>query len=81
MTFADSISTSHLPTVDYCGGRTYTFATTLSFLTVTGTTLSLVTTNVGDVGTYNVALTISLTNYPAVTAITKNFVATVTCEV
>jgi hypothetical protein len=36
---------------------------------------------VGDVGVYNVAMTVSLTNYPGVASITKNLVVTITCEV
>jgi hypothetical protein len=39
------------------------------------------TTSGGDVGVHNVALTVSLTSYPGVASITKNFVVTITCEV
>ena len=43
--------------------------------------MTLTTTNVAEVGVYNVAMTITLTDYPGVAPITKNFVATITCEV
>ena len=43
--------------------------------------MSLLTTSVSDVGTYNAALTVSLTSYSGVASITKNFTVTVTCEV
>ena len=43
--------------------------------------MSLATSSVGDVGTYNVNLIISLTDYPTVPFITKNFNVTITCVV
>jgi hypothetical protein len=83
VSFLDEISIINSdPT--YCGTRTYLLSaplTSLSFLTISGSTMSLLTTSVGDIGEYNVAITISLTSYPGVASITKNFVVTITCQV
>ena len=74
--FADTIATSHTEP-SYCGARTYTMTYTIlpphTILTIIGATLRLYTDDVLDVGTYNVALTISLVSYPMVIPITKNF--------
>jgi hypothetical protein len=43
--------------------------------------MSLATSSVDDIGTYNVDLTISLTEYPAVTYTTNSFTVTITCVV
>ena len=80
VTFADSKSTNYNnPT--FCGARTYLLSQTHPFLTISGTTMSLSTSNVSDVGPYNLNLTISLTDYPGVPSILKNFVVTITCVV
>ena len=80
LNFLDSKSTFHGdPT--YCGSRTYTLNPNQTFLSISGSTISLSTTSVGDVGVYNVALTVSLTSYSGVGTITKNFLVTITCEV
>ena len=80
ISFLDSISTSHSDST-YCGARTYSLSQTLTFLTISGSTMSLSTTNVSDVGVYNVVMTVSLTSYSGVALITKNLVITITCEV
>ena len=78
VSFADSISTSHSnPT--YCGPKTYSFSPTLSFLSVSGTTLFLITTNPNDVSVNTVTITVSLTNYPAIASVSATFQATVLC--
>ena len=80
VSFLDSIATSHSnPT--YCGARTYSLSPTHTFLSISGSTMSLSTTTLSDVNVYNVNLTVSLTNYSGVTSITKSFVVTITCEV
>ena len=80
VSFLDSIATSHSnPT--YCGARTYSLSPTHSFLSISGSTMSLSTATVSDVNVYNVDLTVSLTNYPGITSITNRFVVTITCEV
>ena len=80
VSFLDSIATSNSnPT--YCGTRTYSFSPAHSFLSISGSTMSLSTTTVSDVNVYNVDLTVSLTSYSGVTSITKSFVVTITCEV
>ena len=80
VSFLDSIATSRAVPA-YCGARTYTLSPTHTFLTISGTTLSLATSLVTDVGMYNVDVTVSLTDYPGVASITKSFVVTITCEV
>ena len=71
ISFVDLIGTS-LGDSAYCGAKTYTISPSLSFLTLLGTTLTLYTTNVADVGVHSVNLTVSLANFPGVTPITKN---------
>ena len=80
ISFLDSIATSHA-TPAYCGARTYTLSSTHSFLTISGSTMSLATSIVADVGEYTVYLTVSLTDYPGITSITKSIVVKITCEV
>ena len=70
VSFLDSIATSHaFPT--YCGARTYLLSPTHTFLSISGSTMSLSTTNVNNVGVFNVDLSVSLTNYSGVARITK----------
>ena len=78
--FSDSVSTSRSDST-YCGARTYSLSPTLTFLTISGSTMSLSTANVSDVGVYNVEMTVSLTSYSGIALITKNLVITITCEV
>ena len=80
VSFLDSIATSRSNPI-YCGARTYLLSPTHSFLSISGSTMSLSTTTVSDVNVYNVDLTVSLTSYSGVTSITKSFVVTITCEV
>ena len=80
VTFADSIATGHSVPA-YCGARTYTLSPIYTFLTISGTTLSLATSLVSNVGTYNVNMIVSLTDYSGVASITKPIVLTITCEV
>ena len=80
VSFLDSIATSHSnPT--YCGARTYSLSPLLTFLTISGSTMSLSTNTVSDRGDYNVEMRVSLTNYSGVLSLTKNLVVTITCEV
>ena len=81
ITFTDTIATSHSGQPAYCSTRTYTLSPIYTFLTISGSTMSLSTATVADVGTYNVSLTVSLTSYSGVASVTKNFVVTITCEV
>ena len=81
ITFTDTIATSHSGQPAYCGARTYTLSPTHTFLTISGSTMSLSTATVTDVGTYNVSLTVSLASYSGVTSVTKTFSVTITCEV
>lgn len=78
--FTDSIATFHaIPA--YCGLRSYMFSPTYGFLNIIGTTISLATSSIIDVRTYNVNLTVKLADYPAITPITKTVIITITCEV
>ena len=63
----------------FCGPKTYTIAPALSFLSISGTVLTLQTNNVADAGTTAVTLTVKLTNYPSITS-DFTFNAQVTCE-
>jgi hypothetical protein len=78
--FADSIATSHASST-YCGARTYTLSTTYSWLSIASDTMSVVTSNLPDVGTYSLSLTIGLTDYPSIATINKTFSITITCIV
>ena len=71
ISFADLIGTAH-GDPNYCGAKIYTISPSLSFLTLSGTILTLSTTNVADVNVYNVVLTVSLSSYPGVVSISKN---------
>jgi hypothetical protein len=57
------------------------FSPTYGFLNIIGTTISLATSSIIDVKTYNVNLTVKLADYPAITPITKTVIITITCEV
>ena len=81
ISFTDTIATSHAGQPAYCGARTYTLSPTHTFLTISGSTMSLSTATVTDVGTYNVSLTVSLASYSGVTSVTKSFIVTISCEV
>jgi len=65
----------------YCGAKTYSLDPTYTFLTVSGSIVSLSTNSVSDVKEYNVDLRVSLTDYPGVASITKNLVVKIICEV
>ena len=80
VTFLDSIATGHLVAA-YCGPRTYTLMPIHAFLTISGTTMSLLTSLVTDASVYSVYITVALTNYPMVAPLTKSFVVTIICEV
>jgi hypothetical protein len=70
ITFSDTIASSRsIPS--HCGARTYTLIPTHTFLTISGTTLSLATSTITDVGTYTIDLRVSLADYSGVAPITK----------
>jgi hypothetical protein len=51
-------------------------------LSITGDTMTVQTSNLGDVGVYpNIQLKVELLNYPMVASITKTFQVTITCTV
>ena len=78
--FPNSVATNR-GNPNYCGANTYTFVPTKTFLTVSGSTISVETSNVADNGLHNVAVTVSLTNYPGVPSITQNLAITIMCVV
>ena len=81
---AFSFTNSSTPTIPswstYCGPMTYSLTPTSGFLSISGTTISLATTNVADVGPHSMVLTVAMANYPAMT-LTKSFTVTITCVV
>ena len=81
MSFTDTIGTIHLNQA-YCGARSYTWTPALSFLTINGSTLSLYTNSLTDVGSQVVTLSIGLASYPDFPPIMVAFTVEVTtCEV
>lgn len=64
---------------NYCGANTYTFAPTKTFLSVSGSSISVETSNFADIGVYTVAVTVL--NYSGVPSITKNLTITISCFV
>jgi hypothetical protein len=47
----------------YCGARSYSLSTEYGFLSISGTTLTLSTDNIGDAKTYNLNITVGLVDY------------------
>jgi hypothetical protein len=80
VSFLDSISLTK-GNLMYCSAKTYSLDPTYTFLTVSGSIVSLLTNSVSDVKEYNVDLRVSLTDYPGVASITKNLVVKIICEV
>lgn len=72
VSFLDTISISH-SNPSYCGPRTYTFSPILSFLSVSGSTLTLSSTNPNDVSVNIVTITVALTNYSTIATVSKTF--------
>jgi len=82
--FGDSIRGTVFHTDStYCGARKYTLTpNTYGWLSITGDTMTVQTSNLGDVGVYpNIQLKVELLDYPAVTPIIKTFQVTITCTV
>lgn len=82
LVFPDSISDSH-GISGYCGARTYTIVPNYPFLSVIvgSNFLSLVSTEISEVGTYPVTLIVSLTSFPLVAPLIKTFNAMIYCQV
>jgi hypothetical protein len=78
--FLDSVATGHSDNA-YCGPRTYTLSQTYPWLSIASDTMTVVTSDLSTVNTYNLSLTVGLTNYPSVPTVTKNFVITITCTI
>jgi hypothetical protein len=82
--FGDSIRGTVFHTDStYCGARKYTLTpNTYGWLSIIGDTMTVQTSNLGDVGVYpNIQLKVELLNYPMVASITKTFQVTITCTV
>jgi hypothetical protein len=58
----------------------YTLSPNSGFLAISGTTMSLATTNVADVGQKSIVLTIAMTSYPTITLV-NSFIANITCVI
>ena len=79
--FADSIATGHSDNA-YCGLRTYALTpSNYSWLSIASDVMTVVSSNLSDVGTYNLSLVIGLASYPSIATITKTFKITITCSV
>ena len=72
ISFADLIGTAH-GDPNYCGAKIYTISPSLSFLTLSETTLSLSTTNVADVCNKTITLTVALAEFGLIPVLTKTF--------
>ena len=72
ISFVDLIGTS-LGDSAYCGAKTYTISPSLSFLTLSETTLTLSTTNVADVCNKTITLTVALAEFGLIPVLTKTF--------
>ena len=80
-TFDDAISTDHTD-LTYCGAKVLSMSPTFTFVTITGSNIVVDTTDPADVGgPHSITLTVTLADYPAVTALTKTFSVTITCAV
>jgi hypothetical protein len=80
--FTDSQSSSHGDKygLTLCGPKTFTISpSNLSFFSLTGSTLSLKSTNPADVGSQVVTLTITLQNYPTI-KLQKIFHISINCQ-
>ena len=53
----------------YCSTRSYTLSTNHSFLSISGTTLTLSTNSIAFAGNYNVDITVALVDYSNVSPI------------
>ena len=80
--FPNTLAT-FLSNPNFCGANTFSFSPTKTWLTVSGNTISVATSNVADVGTFSITVTVSLTDYPppAVASISKTFTITISCAV
>jgi hypothetical protein len=78
--FLDSVSTAKINN-SYCGARTYTLSQTYPWLSISSDTMQVVTSDLATVGTYNLSITVGLSDYPMVATVMKNFVITITCTV
>lgn len=72
LSLIDSIATLHADET-YCGTKTYILSPTQSFLSISGPTMSVISSNVADVGIYNVYVTVKMDNYPEVRERIKSF--------
>jgi len=77
-----SFTVSSSPTIPSwstcCGAMTYTLSPASSFLSISGTTMSLTTTNASDVGVRSMALKVAIANYPTIN-LTRSFTVTINC--
>jgi hypothetical protein len=56
-----------------CGARSYSLSPLYNFMSLNGDTLSVQSTNLGDVSSYQVSMTVGLLSYATVLPITINF--------
>lgn len=80
MTFTNTRAVFH-NNVNHCENYTLVLNPVHSFLTITGNVMTLNTSLVSDAGEYPITLTVSLTQFPEVTPIVKNFKVKIICEI
>ena len=59
----------------FCGANIFSFSLTKTWLTFSGNTISVFTSDLADAGTYTLTVTVSLADYPppAVASLSKTF--------
>jgi uncharacterized protein YccT (UPF0319 family) len=66
----------------YCGANLFSFSPILTFLTGSGNTISVSSSNLTDIGVHtNITVTVSLADYPSVSSISSTFTVTISCVV
>lgn len=81
MVFTDSVSTFK-NSANYCGQYIYALSPEYSFLSISGNSIVLMTSNLLDIGIYTDSiLTVSLADYPTSTPFTSGFKVTIQCLV
>lgn len=63
--FTDTVAINRSDST-FCGTRSFSISPSHSFLSISGSTLTLATNSVTDAGTYNVNITVGLTSYSEV---------------
>lgn len=76
----DAISTGHLNDL-YCGPRTYILFPVLAFMSISSDVLSISTNDPIYIGPYDVTITVTISQFPAIPAFTQTFHVDIICGV